>query len=160
MFDQFTKFTDEATATFNQRISEVLDESFTANADKILDAVLDANRRLVDVTVDAADRIAEQVNVDLPFVDRLPTPTVAGRQYLEFVERAVSLNRELNQRVVDMIKADDAKTVAANVTASVTSAAKKSPARKTTARKTAAKKSPARKSPVKQTTAETAASST
>ena len=75
--------------------------------------MLDTNRRVVDFAVTTADRRRhEPVNVELPFADSLPTPTVAGERYLEFVERAVSLNRDMNQRVADMIKVDNAKAAA------------------------------------------------
>jgi cobalamin biosynthesis Mg chelatase CobN len=173
MFDQITKFANEATTTAT--------ENFTSTSDQVLDAVLDANRRFVDFAVTTADRLTEQVDVELPFADRLPTPAETGERYLEFVERAVSLNRDMNQRVVEMIQADTAKaasekvaatarSVADNATRSVTDAARtvsgpaapkrpakkaaaKRPARKSTAKKSTAKKSTARKSTAKKATA-------
>ncbi|HSM65854.1 MAG TPA: hypothetical protein VK860_06090, partial [Ilumatobacteraceae bacterium] len=118
MFEQITSQINRIadTATTNVRrldadvdfafdISEFTD-GFTTTSDKVLDAVLDTNRRVVDVAVSAADRVNERV--ELPFADRLPTPTVAGERYLDFVERAVSLNREMNQRVVELLGADRA----------------------------------------------------
>jgi hypothetical protein len=95
------------------------------------------------MAVTTADRVAEQINVELPFADRFPTPTVAGERYLEFVERAVSLNRDMNQRVAEMIKVDNAKAAADKVVTTTKTVAEKTPAKKAPARKTAAKKRPA-----------------
>jgi hypothetical protein len=150
MFEQITKFANEATTTITDTVNDAINdnnisERFTTTSDQVLDAVLDTNRRVVDFAVTTADRVNEQVRsqvkVELPFADSLPTPTVAGERYLEFVERAVSLNRDLNQRVVDMIKADNAKAAADKVVAPVKKAvAKKAPAKKTVAKKAPAKK--------------------
>jgi hypothetical protein len=107
MFDQITKITKFATEA-----STTINENAVATSDQILDAILDANRRIVDAAVTAADRIGEQVKVELPFADRFPTPSATGERYLEFVERAVSINREMNHRVIEMIKADNAKPAA------------------------------------------------
>ncbi len=154
MFEQINKFADSATTTVNDAFSTVVTdntERFTSTSDQVLDAVLDTNRRIVEVAVTTADRIAEQIKVELPLADRLPTPAVAGERYLEFVERAVSLNRDLNQRVVEMITADNAKVVVATAkrpatkTAAAKRPAKKRPARKTAAKKTVAKKTAASK---------------
>jgi len=149
MFEQITKFANEATTSINDSVTDAINdnniaERFTTTSDRVLDAVLDTNRRIVDAAVTTADRVAEQfrsqVTVELPFADRLPTPTLAGERYLDFVERAVSLNRDMNQRVVDMIRADNAKK--APVTKTV---AKKTPATKRPVKKTVARKSPAKK---------------
>lgn len=157
MFEQITKFANEATTTINDSVTDAINdnniaERFTTTSDRVLDAVLDTNRRIVDAAVTTADRVAEQfrsqVTVELPFADRLPTPTVAGERYLDFVERAVSLNRDMNQRVADMIKADNAKKAPAAKTV-----ARKTPATKRPVKKTVAKKSPAKKSPAKKTIA-------
>lgn len=161
MFEQITKFANEATTTVTDAISgNNIGERFTTTSDQVLDAVLDTNRRIVDAAVTTADRVAEQIKVELPFADRFPTPTVAGERYLDFVERAVSLNRDMNQRVVDMIKADNAKaasdkvvataknvadTATKNVAGTAKTVAKKRPAKKTVAKKTPAKKRPAKK---------------
>ncbi len=152
MFEQITKFANEATSTIGDTVTEAIDAindndvatRFTTTSDQVLDAVLDANRRIVDAAVTTADRVAEQirnqVDVDLPFADRLPTPTVAGERYLDFVERAVSLNRDMNQRVVEMIKVDNAKKAPA-----ATTVASKRPAKKTAAKRVSAKKAVAKK---------------
>jgi len=161
MFEQITKFANEATTSITDSVNDAMNdnnitERFTTTSDRVLDAVLDTNRRIVDAAVTTADRVAEQfrsqVTVELPFADRLPTPTVAGERYLDFVERAVSLNRDMNQRVVDMITADNAKKAPAARKA----VAKKIAAKKTVAKKTVAKKAVARKSPAKKTVAEKA----
>jgi hypothetical protein len=144
MFEQITKFANETTDTLTDAINDNnISERFTTTSDQVLDAVLDANRRIVDMAVTTADRVAEQINVELPFADRFPTPTVAGERYLEFVERAVSLNRDMNQRVAEMIKVDNAKAAADKVVTTTKTVAEKTPAKKAPARKTAAKKRPA-----------------
>ena len=154
MFEQITKFANEATTTINDSVTDAINDNniadrFTTTSDRVLDAVLDTNRRVVDAAVTTADRVAEQfrsqVSVELPFADRLPTPTVAGERYLDFVERAVSLNRDMNQRVVDMITADNAKKAPANKTVANKTVAKKTVAKKTPAKKTVAKKAVAAK---------------
>lgn len=101
MREQFTTFATTATTTLADGIE-------TANV-RALDAVVDANRRFVEFAVTTTDRIAEQIKFDLPFADRLPTlPTPAenGERYLDFVERAVAVNREFNERIVTMLKVD------------------------------------------------------
>jgi hypothetical protein len=176
MFEQITSQINRIadTATTNVRrldtdvdfaidISEFTD-GFTTTSDKVLDAVLDTNRRVVDVAVSTADRVNERV--ELPFADRLPTPTVAGERYLDFVERAVSLNREMNQRVVELLGADRATAATAKQAAARQAAAKtattkprtvkKNTAKKSTARKSTARKSTARKSTAAKTTSASA----
>ncbi len=163
MFEQITKFANEATTTINDSVTDAINDTnitdrFTTTSHRVLDAVLDTNRRIVDAAVTTADRVAEQfrsqVTVELPFADRFPTPTVAGERYLDFVERAVSLNRDMNQRVVDMITADNAKKApAAKKTVAKKAPAKKTPAKKATATKRAVKKTVAKKSPAKKTVA-------
>ena len=177
MFEQITKLANEATTTVTDAINDNdIGERIANTSDQVLDAVLDANRRIVDIAVTTADRVADQINVELPFADRLPTPTVAGERYLEFVERAVSLNRDMNQRVVEMITADNARAASEKVvarakhvadTAGKTAAdsakqrpaarttAKKTTAKKTTAKKTTAKTRPAKKTVAKKTVAST-----
>jgi 2-hydroxychromene-2-carboxylate isomerase len=148
MFEQITKFANETTDTLTSTVTDAINdnnisERFTTTSDQVLDAVLDANRRIVDMAVTTADRVAEQINVEFPFADRFPTPTETGERYLEFVERAVSLNRDMNQRVAEMIKVDNAKAASEKVVATTKTVAKKAPAKKMPARKTAAKKRPA-----------------
>lgn len=168
MFEQLTKFANETTSTISDTVTDAINdtnisERFTTTSDQVLDAVLDTNRRIVDAAVSAADRVAEQirtqVTLDLRFTDRLPTPTVAGERYLDFVERAVSLNRDLNHRVAEMITADNAKKVPARTTRAKTSPAKTSPAEKSLAKKSPAGKRVAKKAPAKKTVARKAAAS-
>ena len=160
MFEQITKFANETTDTVNEAMKDNnISERFATTSDQVLDAVLDANRRIVDIAVTTADRVAEQINVELPFADRFPTPTVAGERYLDFVERAVSLNRDMNQRVADMIKVDTARAASDKVVTTPRTAAKKAPAKRTSTRKTAAKKRPAAKKTAAKTAAKKAAAS-
>ncbi len=120
MFEQITKFANETGTNVTDAINDTdISERFTTTSDQVLDAVLDTNRRVVDFAVTTADRINEQIKLDVPFADSFPTPTVAGERYLEFVERAVSLNRDMNQRVAEMIKVDNAKAAADKVVAPV-----------------------------------------
>jgi hypothetical protein len=166
MFEQITSQINRIadTATTNVRrldtdvdfaidISEFTEftDGFTTTSDKVLDAVLDTNRRVVDVAVSTADRVNERV--ELPFADRLPTPTVAGERYLDFVERAVSLNREMNQRVVELLGADRATAATAEQATARRAAAKTATTKPRTVKKNAAKKSTARKSTAKKSTA-------
>ena len=146
MFEQITKFANEASTNITDSVNDAINdnnisERFTTTSDQVLDAVLDTNRRVVDFAVTTADRINEQIKLDVPFADNFPTPTDAGERYLEFVERAVSLNRDMNQRVVEMIKVDNAKAAADKVVAPV----KKTVAKKASAKKTVAKKAAASK---------------
>jgi len=182
MFEQITKFANETTDTVSRTVSDINDtvtktvkdtnisERFTTTSDQVLDAVLDANRRIVDMAVTTADRVSEQVrsqvSVELPFADRFPKPSVAGERYLEFVERAVSLNRDMNQRVAEMITADNAKAASDKVVGAAKSVAdtatktvtKQVPAKKAPAKKAAAKR-PARKTVAKKTAAKKVAAS-
>lgn len=157
VFDQVTKFANTASTNVNDSIRENL----TSTSDQVLDVVLDTNRRIVDLAVSTADRISAQVDLEVPFADRLPTPSAAGERYLEFVEQAVSLNREMTQRVVEMLQAAERTGVDATAEKATArkAAAKKPAARKATARKTAAKKSTAKKATARKTAAKRAASS-
>ncbi len=170
MFEQITKFANEASTGVTDAINDNnISERFTTTSDQVLDAVLDTNRRIVDFAVTTADRVADQIKVELPFADSLPTPTVAGERYLEFVERAVSLNRDMNHRVAEMIKADNAKAASDKVVATaknVADTASKTVAdttrtvtgtAKTVARKAPAKKAPAKKRPAKKSVAKKSA---
>jgi hypothetical protein len=132
----------------NQIITKINDQLETATANytstnaKVLDAVIDANRKAVDFAVKTVDAITKTVEVpampELPFVGRFelpafPTAAEAGKRYISFVERAADMNRDLNGRVIDMLKIEEAKKPAA----------KKPAAKKPAAKKPAAKKAPA-----------------
>lgn len=159
MREQFSNLTATTAAT--------LAESIDSANERALGAVVDANRKLVEFAVTTADRVAERINFELPFADRLPTlptPAVSGERYLDFVERAVAVNREFNDRIVAMLKSDTvtvdtivakiSKTVdetadqvndaASAVTASVKQSAKR------TATKAGARTAPARKAATKR----------
>jgi len=186
MFEQITKFANETTDNVSRTVNDINDtitktvkdtnvsERFTTTSDQVLDAVLDANRRIVDMAVTTADRVAEQFKIELPLTDRLPTPAEAGERYLDFVERAVSLNRDMNQRVAEMITADNAKAASDKVVGAAKNVAdtatktvtKKAPAKKAAAKRPARKaaaKRPAKKAaakrPAKKTVAKKAAAS-
>ena len=153
MRDQFTNFTGTAATT--------LAENLDTASERALDAVIEANRKLVEFAVTTADRVAEQISFELPFADRLPTPAASGERYLEFVERAVAVNRDFNDRIVAMLK-DDAPTAATAAASTVKTtatkvAAKTTAARKTAARKVAAKTTAAKKTAAKKTAAKTTA---
>ena len=157
VFDQVTKFANTASTNVNDSIRENL----TSTSDQVLDVVLDTNRRIVDLAVSTADRISAQIDLEVPFADRLPTPSAAGERYLDFVEQAVSLNRDMTQRVVEMLQsAESTGTATVEKATARKAAAKKPAARKATARKAAAKKSTAKKATARKTAAKPAATST
>jgi len=141
MRDQIQKFTKDAT------------DNYIETNDRILEAVVETNRKVVDFAVKTADQVAERVDQieDMPefkFADKVPTPSETGERYLEFVERAVELNREYTQRVIDRILEDEAVAKPA----AKKPAAKKAPAKKA-AKKPAAKKPAAKKAPAKKAAA-------
>ena len=68
--------------------------------ERILDSVVEFNRTVVESAVSAADRVR---TVELPFADKLPTPTEAGDRYIEFVEQIAPMNRDFTAQVVGML---------------------------------------------------------
>ncbi|WP_395152738.1 hypothetical protein [Ilumatobacter sp.] len=135
----------------NQIITKINDQLETATAnytstnDKVLDAVVDANRKAVDFALKTVDAITKAVDVpampELPFAGRFelpefPTAAEAGKRYIAFVERAADMNRDLNGRVIEMLKIEESKPAAKP-------AAKKPAAKKPAAKKPAAKKATA-----------------
>ena len=88
---------------------------------------------------------------ELPIAGRFelpefPTAAAAGKRYISFVERAAEMNRDLNGRVIDMLKIEEAKPAAkpaAKKAAVKKPAVKKPAAKKPAAKKPAAKKAPA-----------------
>jgi len=174
------KFTESFNPPFNaptfdkEKVAAITDSVEAAN-ERVLAYVVDANRRLADFAVTSADRVAEALPVAVPFADKLPTATESADRYVDFVERAVAMNREFNQRVLAKLTVDApavVEEVAENVTETVTAAtvpAKKAPAKKTPAKKapakkatvkTTAKKAPARKAAAKKAPAQQAAATT
>jgi hypothetical protein len=124
---------------------ETATANYTSTNDKVLDAVIDANRKAVDFAVKTVDAITKAVEVpampELPFTGRFelpefPTAAEAGKRYISFVERAADMNRDLNGRVMDMLKIEEAKKPVA----------KKPVAKKPVAKKPVAKK-PVAKAP-------------
>jgi hypothetical protein len=137
MRDQIQQFTKNAT------------DNYTETNDRVLDAVVDTNRRVVDFAVKTADQMVDRLDQveqlpELNFADKVPTPAETGARYLEFVERAVELNREYTQRVVDGILEGETVAPVAEKPVAKKAPAKKA-AKKTPARKPAAKKAPAAK---------------
>jgi hypothetical protein len=121
---------------------ETATANYTSTNDKVLDAVIDANRKAVDFAVKTVDAITKAVEVpampELPFTGRFelpefPTAAEAGKRYISFVERAADMNRDLNGRVMDMLKIEEAKKPVA----------KKPVAKKPVAKAPAAAKAPA-----------------
>jgi hypothetical protein len=74
-------------------------KTFVDVNDRVLDTVVTINRRIVDTVVEVADRVPAS-RVDVPFGDRIPTAVDAGKRYIDFVERAASVNRDFTARVV------------------------------------------------------------
>ncbi|MEM9517119.1 MAG: hypothetical protein AAGA42_19890 [Actinomycetota bacterium] len=141
-FNEFTDSLDEQFRRAGETFSENVTTPATETADRVLDAVLDVNRRAVDFAVTTADRVQEYTG-DLPMADRLPTPAETGERYLDFVERAVQLNRDFNQRVASMIETPAVAPKPAakrpTATAGAKTSTKKASTKKTGARKTSAK---------------------
>jgi hypothetical protein len=136
---------------------ETATTNYPSTNDKVLDAVIDANRKAVDFAVKTVDAITKAVEVpampELPFAGRFelpefPTAAEAGKRYISFVERAADMNRDLNGRVIDMLKIEEAKP------------AKKPVAKKPVAKKPAAKKPAAKKGPAAAATKTPAAAAT
>ncbi len=134
---------------FNEQVIDqfaTATKNYTETNERILDAIVDTNRKAVDFAVKTADefndRFADQApNFDLPFdlpFDRfeMPTPAEAGKRYIDLVERIADMNRDFSDRVVAMLPTD--KPVVKP--AAKTPAAKKPAAKKASARKAAAKK--------------------
>jgi len=150
---------NEFITKFNEQL-DTATANYTSTNDRVLDAVIDANRKAVDFAVKTVDSLPAMptmpqlpaVPVELPFADRfelpeLPTAAEAGKRYISFVERAADLNRDLNERVIDMLKVEGVKPVVKPVAQKP--AAKKPAARKPAAKKST-KKAPARKAAAKK----------
>lgn len=94
------KFTETLASQIQSATSQVFGTVNDANA-RVIDSVVDANRTAVDVAVKSAERLP---TVELPVP--VPTPADAGKRYIDFVERAAEMNRDLNARVIDMLPAE------------------------------------------------------
>lgn len=102
------------------QITENLDtatKTFVDASERMLDTVVTVNRRIVDTAVEVADRAPK---LDLPMADKLPTPAETGARYIDFVERAVSVNRDFTAKVVAQLPTG----VAASAKTKATKAAK------------------------------------
>ncbi len=134
------------------KLSKTYTDNYTEASDKFLDAVVENNKKAVDFAVKTADQVSEQLPelpVDLPWADQVPTAAELGARYIDFVERAVELNREFTDRVLKTIQFEEVEVKVAP--------AKKAPAKKSTAKKSTAKKSTAKKASAKKSTAKKAA---
>jgi hypothetical protein len=150
---------------YNEQV-DTATANYTSTNDKVLDAVVDANRRAVDFAVKTVDAITNAVEVpdlpampkmpvELPFADRFelpelpefPTPAETGKRYISFVERAADLNRDLSERVIDMLKVEADKPVVKTAAKPAAKTAAKPAAKKPAAKKPVAKK-PVAKKPV------------
>jgi hypothetical protein len=87
-------FPTQITANVDQASKTFVDVN-----DRVLDTVVTVNRRIVDTVVEVAERVPAS-RIEVPFADRLPTAADAGKRYLDFVERAASVNRDFTARVV------------------------------------------------------------
>ena len=98
------------------QITENIDNAAKTVVDtteQILDTIVSVNRRVVDGVVRTADRLP---NVELPLNDKLLTPAEAGARYIDFVEQAVSVNRDFTARVVHMLPTGVAATAKTKAT--------------------------------------------
>lgn len=80
---------------------------------RVLDTVVSVNRRIVDTAVEIAERAPK---VELPMADKLPTPAETGARYIDFVERAVSVNRDFTAKVVAQLPTGTAAPAKAKAT--------------------------------------------
>ena len=130
-----------------ERFGQTAVSNYTETNDRVLDAVVDANRKMVDFAVKTATAVTDAVETplaDSKFADRIPTPAEAGKAYIDFVERAAEMNRDFNQRVIDMLPAEVKPAKKASVKPAADKATVKPAAKKATV-KTAAAKTPAAK---------------
>jgi hypothetical protein len=125
-------------------------KTYTETNDRILDAIVDTNRKAVDFAVKTFDQIADQAPTfelpfDMPKMDRFEVPTAAeaGKRYIDVVERLADMNRDFSERVVAMLPVE--KTVVKPVAKTATKPAAKKPAAKKTAKKAPARKAVAKK---------------
>ncbi len=102
---QITENFDAATKTF-----------VDAN-ERVLDTVVSVNRRLVDTAVRVNKNITDRApKMDLPMADKFPTPAETGARYIDFVERAVSVNRDFTAKVVAQLPTGVAATAKTKAT--------------------------------------------
>ncbi len=98
------------------QITENIDtaaKTYVDVTERVLDTVVSVNRRIVDTAVEVADRAPK---VDLAIVEKLPTPAETGARYIDFVERAVSANRDFTAKVVAQLPTGVAATAKTKAT--------------------------------------------
>ncbi|MGB3737545.1 MAG: hypothetical protein WA964_21505 [Ilumatobacter sp.] len=100
--------TDTITENF-----DIATKTFVDANERVLDTVVSVNRRIVDTAVEIADRAPK---VDLPMADKLPTPAESGARYIDFVERAVSVNRDFTSKVIAQLPTGVAATAKTKAT--------------------------------------------
>lgn len=96
-------------------------KTFVDTNERVLDTVVSVNRRIVDTAVRMNQNIADRASkIELPMSDKLPTAAETGARYIDVVERAVSINRDVTARVVAQLPTG----VAASAKTKATKAAK------------------------------------
>ena len=135
---------------FNEQVIGQLNQAgktYTKTNDRVLDAIVDTNRKAVDFVVKTADQAPHiGLTFEVPMVDRVefPTPADAGKRYLDAIERLAEINRDVSERMVSSFPADKPAVEAA------VPAAKTAAVQKPTAKKPATKKASARKAASKK----------
>lgn len=135
---------------FNEQVIGQLNQAgktYTKTNDRMLDAIVDTNRKAVDFVVKTADQAPHiGLTFEVPMVDRVefPTPADAGKRYLDVIERLAEINRDVSERMVSSFPADKPAVEAA------VPAAKTAAVQKPTAKKPATKKASARKAASKK----------
>ena len=90
-------------------------KTFVDANERVLDSFVSVNRRIVDTAVQVADRASK---IELPLADKLPTPAETGARYIDFVERAVAVNRDFTAKVVAQLPTGVAATAKTKATKS------------------------------------------
>ncbi len=92
-------------------------KTFVDANERILDTVVSVNRRIVDTAVRVNKNIADRApKMELPLADKLPTPAETGARYIDFVERAASVNRDFTAKVVAQLPTGVAATAKTKAT--------------------------------------------
>ena len=92
-------------------------KTFVDANERVLDTVVDVNRRIVDTAVRVNESLVERApKLEVPMADKLPTAAESGARYIEFVERAVSFNRDFTAKVVAQLPTGVAATAKTKAT--------------------------------------------
>ena len=135
---------------FNEQVIGQLNQAgktYTKTNDRMLDAIVDTNRKAVDFVVKTADQAPHiGLTFEVPMVDRVefPTPADAGKRYLDAIERLAEINRDVSERMVSSFPADKP-VVEAAVPAAKTAAVQKPTAKKPATKKASARKAASKK---------------